>query len=242
MADWSGLTAIVAAGIAVWGQIRIHRQAAKIESIRLAEQRRIEASRTAAHYREPLARAAYDLQSRIYNILQQGLLAAYYDRGTERERTYVVENTSFLIAQYFAWVEIIRRDIQYIDLGQDGQTRQLTYLQDGITGLFLTDRFEPRLRVFAGDQRAIGERLIKEGRQGLECMGYGAYLDLVIKDGNPIIASLRDDVKGLSSSLSEARPRLVAIQHALIDLLQFLDADFIRFPKNHRSKVPAVAN
>src|ERR1700752_351953 len=98
------LVAIVSAAVAVasaaftfWGQVRTTRLAAELENVSLAEQRRFDAEKTVARYREPLARAAYDLQSRIYNILQQNLLAVYFDNGDERERSYVIENTTFLV-------------------------------------------------------------------------------------------------------------------------------------------------
>jgi len=205
----------------------------------LAEQRRFDAERTIARYREPLARAAYDLQSRLYNILQADLLGAFYDHGDDRERSYVRDNTAFLLAQYFAWTEIVRRDLQYIDLGQDEQTRKLARLQDDIYSLFQTDRYNRLFRVFAGEQRAIGERMIQNGSQGRECIGYAAYLDQVAKGGDRLTDALRNDVQDLSTHLPTARPRLVALQHALIDLLTFLDPDFIRFPKERRTKVLA---
>jgi hypothetical protein len=230
--------ALASAGFTLWGQARTTRLAAELESFRLAEQRRFEAERTAARYREPLARAAYDLQSRLYNILQQNLLAVYYEKGDERERSYVVDNTAFLVAQYFAWTEIVRRDIQYIDLGQDEQTRRLARLQDDIYSLFQTDRFGRLFRVFAGEQRAIGERMVREGPRGLECLGYAAYLDQVAKGGDRLIEALRGDVRAVSAHLPAARPRLVALQHALIDLLAFLDPDFVRFPRERRTKAP----
>lgn len=234
----SAAVALASAGIALWGQTRTTRLAAKLENLRRDEQRRFEAEQTAARYREPLVRAAYDLQSRLYNILEQDLLAVYYDEGDERERSYVVDNTSFLVAQCFAWTEIVRRDVQYIDLGQDEQTRRLARLQDEIYSLFQTDDFSRPFRVFAGEQRAIGERMIRAGPRGLECLGYAEYLDHVTEGSDRLIEALRSDVRGLSADLSQARPRLVAVQHALVDLLQFLDPNFVRFPEERRAKVP----
>lgn len=80
--------------------------------------------------------------------------------------------------------------------------------------------------------------MIKEGPRGLECVGYAEYLDHVTKGSDRLVEALRSDVRGLSANPSQARPRLIAIQHALIDLLQFLDPDFVRFPKERRTKVP----
>jgi hypothetical protein len=234
----SAAVAVASAGFAFWGQVRTARLKSELEGLRLAEQRRFEAERTTARYREPLARAAYDLQSRLFNILEQNLLVAYYERGDEHERSYVVDNTAFLMAQYFAWTEIVRRDIQYIDLGLDEHTRQLARLQDEIHSLFQTDGFDRPFRVFAGEQRAIGERMLREGPRGFECVGYAAYLDQLATSKDRLLEALRADVRATSARLVAARPRLVAIQHALIELLEFLDPKFVRFPRERRSKVP----
>ena len=104
-------SALLTALFNFWSKERVARLTAEVERLRVAEQRRIELERTTARYREPLARAAYDLQSRLYNILEQRLLM-YCVRGTPREGAYVVNNTTFLFAQYFAWTEIVRRDVQ----------------------------------------------------------------------------------------------------------------------------------
>ena len=235
----SGSVAVSSGLLAVWGQIRVARLSAGLELLKRAEERRIESEKAVSRYREPLARAAYDLQSRLYNILERGLIQVYVDEGGERERDYVVNNTAFLVAQYLAWTEIIRRDIQYIDLGGDDQTRQLARLQDDIHALFQTDRFDAIFRVFAGEQRAIGERMISDGTRGRECLGYGAFLDQVAQAADPLLEPIRENVRNLSKRLTIARPRLVAIQNALCDLLAFLDPGFVRFPKERRSKVGA---
>ncbi|MFZ5505209.1 MAG: hypothetical protein ACOY7P_06945 [Pseudomonadota bacterium] len=236
----SAAVALASAAIALWGQVRTTRLAADLEGLRVTEQRRFDAERATARYREPLARAAYDLQSRLYNILQQNLLAVHLERGDERERAYVIDNTAFLIAQYFAWTEIVRRDIQYIDLGQDEATRRLAKIQDDLTGTFQTDRHSRLFRVFAGEQRAIGERMIVEDARGPSCVGYATFLDRLAVGHDPLVENLRKDVRALSADPAAARPRLVALQNALVDVLDFLDPQSIRFPRERRSKVTTV--
>lgn len=233
----SAAVALSVAALTVWREIKSRRLEAEFEKWKLTEERRIELEKALSRYREHLARAAYDLQSRLYNILEQGLISAYLVLGGERERTYVVENTVFLFAQYLAWTEIIRRDIQFIDLGRDEQTRQLARLQDEVYSLFQTDRFHPTFRIFAGEQRAIGERMVRKGASGSDCIGYGAFLDRATELQDPLLEHLREDVQNLSTRLEAARPRLIALQHALIDLLAFLDPDVLRFPETSRSKI-----
>jgi hypothetical protein len=52
-----------------------------------------------------------------------------------------------------------------------------------------------------------------------------------------LLNALRADVRRLGDGLSEARPRLAALQHLLIDLLASLDPKNVRFPEDRRTKV-----
>jgi hypothetical protein len=119
----SPIVAIGAAAIAVWGQLRVKRVEAQLELQSAEAGRRAETEQTARRFREPLGRAAYELQSRIFNIVNRDFLKEYLTGGDERTRSYAVNHTLFVIAQYFAWTELIRREIQFIDLGADEETR-----------------------------------------------------------------------------------------------------------------------
>ena len=176
----SAVVAVGAAVIAIWGQVRVKRVEADLALQKAEADRRAETERLERKFREPLGRAAYDLQCRLFNIVarpddehpQRGrFLDIYLRGGDERTRNYAVTNTLFLIAQYFAWTELVRREIQFIDLGADEQTRQLTWLQDNIYSTWQSDEHGPLLRIFAGEQRAIGERLIREGARGQSAWG-----------------------------------------------------------------------
>ena len=134
--------AVIAAGVAllsaagtIWSSLRASANTTAIEKLKLENQRMQEAAtrqKEISRFSEPLARSAYDLQSRIYNILKQNLVRVYLTRGNQREKVYVENNTAFLICQYFCWSELVRREIQYIDLGVNEKTRQLQRLQDTI--------------------------------------------------------------------------------------------------------------
>jgi hypothetical protein len=206
------------------------------EASKVAAQRQNEISR----FSEPLARSAYDLQSRLYNILRKNLVEAYLVRGNEREKKYIVNNTVFLIAQFQCWSEIVRRRIQFIDLGKSEQTRKLLHLQDDLYDLWGTDAYPPVLRIFTGEQRALGDALIQTDEKGLqlsECIGYGTFLKTFAPSTNPLIDALRTDFAALSiNGVGAASERLKAVQNALIDLLLMLDPGYIRFPEDRRSK------
>src|SRR5450631_178247 len=184
----SSVVAVVAAGIAVWGQLRVKRVEAQLELQKAEAGRRAEAEQTARRFREPLGRAAYELQSRIFNIVQRDFLKEYLGGGDGRTRSYAINHTLFVIAQYFAWTELIRREIQFIDLGADKETRQLAQLQHKIYSGWQTDKYEhPVLRVFGGEQHAIGERMIVESPRGPQCMGYASFLDYIKGGPDPLI-------------------------------------------------------
>jgi hypothetical protein len=215
------------------------------ENARAIEQLRIdnEAAKAAAQkqaavskFSEPLARSAYDLQSRLYNILKLGLVDRFLVKGSARDKQYVIDNTAFLIAQYQCWTELARREIQFIDLGKNEETRKLSTLQDQILSAWGTDSLPPAFRLFAGEQRVIGEALIVKDEHGSECVGYGVFLKVFPPGADALIDALRTDVSSLDGGLQQAIQRLRTLQHHLIDLLKILDPDAIRFPNTAREK------
>ena len=237
----SSAVAIGAAVIAVWGQLRVKRVEALLALQKAEADRRAETKQTARRFREPLGRAAYELQSRIFNMINGGFLTAYLEGGDDRTQPYAINHTLFVIAQYFAWTELIRREIQFIDLGADEETRQLAQLQHKIYSGWQTDKYDPLLRVFGGEQHAIGERMIWEGPRGPQCMGYASFLDYLKGAPDPLICALKADVESLGARLEVAMPRLTGLQHSLIDLVVFLDPEAVRFPKKNRTKIDLKA-
>jgi hypothetical protein len=72
------------------------------------------------------------------------------------------------------------------------------------------------------------------------CTGYAAFCARLDQDKTfaAWFAQLDRDVRQLATSVDPARERLVAVQHDLIDLLDFLDESAVRFPRRLRSKIP----
>jgi hypothetical protein len=50
-----------------------------------------------------------------------------------------------------------------------------------------TDKYKPLLRVFGGEQHAIGERMIWEGPRGPQCLGFASFLDYLNRSPDPLI-------------------------------------------------------
>ncbi|WP_392339218.1 hypothetical protein [Moritella marina] len=201
------------------------------------EDRSYELEQIMNSYKAPLIHAAYDLQSRIYNIVKQGLVFVYYTSGDKSQKEYVLNNTVFVISQFFAWNEIIRKEIQFIEFANIEKTKSLSDLQDKVYSLWQTDGYHDDFYIWAGDQRGIGEVMIDSSNGKLVSLGYAKFLKVIEKGQEPLLVKLQDKVKVLFESEEIDTTRLIDIQHSLIDILTFLDPSYVRFPENTRSYI-----
>jgi hypothetical protein len=145
------VASVVSAAIAYYGQTHT-----------LRIQARREARATLQRYREPLLDGAYELQSRFYNILCLRFLETYYEGDDAWQREYAVKHTLYVVGQYFAWTEILRRRIQFLDFGKVKETREVAQLLHEIRELFRSDKghLGKPFMIWIGEQPAIGERMI----------------------------------------------------------------------------------
>jgi len=233
----AAIVAIISAVISIVGQFRVTKLNAKLAEQRESREKRQQAEEIISKYREPLAHSAYDLQAKLFNIMRQGLLQVYYVKGSESEREYTLQNTLYVIAQYLCWREIIRKEIQFFDLGEVESTRKLTELMDQVQMLFLTDGLNPVFRIFRGEQRAIGEKMIisEDGRQS--CLGYASFVENKDDSFRRWFRQLEKDVDLLSKDLLTHSERLIHLHHALIDLINYLDPNCVRFQEKYRTKI-----
>jgi hypothetical protein len=205
----------------------------------LRDQRRFEADRLVSRYREPLVHAAFELQSRIFNLTRQNLADVYYQGGTPSQRAYVVDSTCFLVAQYFAWVEIIRNAGQFLDVGEVERTRDLYHALEGVAHCWLRDDVDVSLRVFRIEQRAIGEEMIRIGDGTASCVGYAAFIDMLSGDRARFVTALHRQIETFLDDGAPLSRRLILVQTRLIDVIEFLDPNAQRFPHNQRTKLAA---
>ena len=209
-----------------------------------SHEQRDRSERLLARYSEPLTRAAFDLQSRLYNILQQGFVAP-----TFVPESYGVRSTLWLFGQYLAWVEILRREVQVLDLGDVHRTARLQLHLLDISDM-LASRTQIRDRVFnilRAEQRAIGELMVVDrevsGERRSDCMGYGAFVERM---GDAAFAEWFNELSRSMETLTHGvrgHTRPIYLQRALIDLIDFLDPERLRFPDpDVRGKVPLPPN
>jgi hypothetical protein len=206
--------------------------------------RRRETQETVARYSRPLVQAAFELQSRLYNIVRLGLFTPGWLGDDPDRRGYAETSTLWLISQYLGWMEILRREVQFLELEDITQTRQLRDRLLEVRDLLATDRIsDRRFQVNRSDQRAIGELMIvrRRGDKGTrsDCRGYAEFVEEV-RDPNfdAWLKSLRRSIAEMIDDGS-IPARLVFVQRALIDLIDLLDPKRSVFPHaDERGKLP----
>jgi hypothetical protein len=220
---WLGLASgVFATLVGALVALRQSRTDADLERLKRSLEAEAQAEEVLKRYREPLAAAAFDLQSRLYNILELEFFANFGEPHPRAEEA--VRTTLFRIAQYFGWTEILRRDIQFLSFPEAEATQRVTELQRKIAKSFLTDDHGEELMIWSDEQRAIGEQMIVEEHGKVLCMGYARFR----KECNGVFAQwreqLRDDVIGEAS-----HERMREVQHLLCDLVETLDDKRVRY-------------
>jgi hypothetical protein len=228
-----GLIAVVVSAVVALRQSQLAERLARVNHDLDAElhrrtemfDRELGAEDVLTRYREPLAAAAFDLQSRLYNILRLDFFAKYADSPDLAEE--VVLTTLFRLAQYFGWTEILRRDIQFLSFPEADETRAVAHLQSEISKCFLTHNYGLALMIWSDQQRAIGERMIVEENAKLISMGYAAFRDHCDDIFAPWTERLRADLADAA-----AQDRLRDAQHLLCELVRTLDQKRIRYTED----------
>ena len=197
-------------------------------------------------YRDPFLRTTFDLQSRMQAIVAERFLETYFDDERPDTTEYARENTLFVLAEYLGWGEILRREVRFLDLGVNELNMQWVQRQLAVRAVLQSDHLDPVFQVMHGQQRAIGEVMIvpvedrSEGGARQETLGYAAFVRR--RRDDPDFARwfqrLADDIALLAREPGRHTDRLVALQHALIDVIDFLDPKGERLPKSVRHKLP----
>lgn len=221
-------------------QAQVARLQEEVEAQQQAQSRENIALNLLRMYQDSLLQSAQDLQGKLFNILRLHLLRNFYFDGSFSEKEYSVENTLYVIAEYLCWVEVIRREVQFLSAAQEQQSHQMMQSTDNVAEAFLTSSLPATFRIFRGEQRAIGEILMTDTDNTTdrhEPIGYAAFLRMrKDEEFSRWFRKLRMDIDDLANGGGSAE-RLVRLQNALIDLIDVLDPDYVRVPQNIRGKV-----
>ncbi|GAA1755416.1 hypothetical protein [Luedemannella helvata] len=243
-AGLSALTAIGAGVVGTRSTIQTRRLEHELARELRQETRTEQAERVMRQYRDPLLQAANTLQGRLFNIVRLNYLDHYLHCGDPGEERYARDYTVFAIAEYLCWVEILAKELRFLDAGDLAGNKALLAQLDLIQVTFQSDRLPEAFRVFRGRQRAIGELMMVptgavDGPRH-ECRGFAAFSRAL--DDDPVFAAwfapLHADVYRLVGAKPEQVTRLVLLQRQLIELIDFLDPEHTRLPTPHRAQLP----
>lgn len=189
-------------------------------------QARHDAKKALDNYREPLLAASYELQARLYNILQLKFVEKYISDDTAGKRSAAIESTLYVFAQFFCWREIIRRDVQYLRFSRDRQTREIGALLQDIGETFLSEKYGSQFMIWRVEQRGLGERMIVSADSKMTCLGYASFIER-----RPTMQEwlhpLEHDLENVRDG---GRMRLTELQHLLLELVRQLDDRQKRYP------------
>jgi hypothetical protein len=220
-------------------------RAARVERLSAAEE-------IATRFREPLVQAASNLETRIYNIVELNFFDRFLGADTtDSEREYAVVNTMHVFAQYFCWVEIIRRESQFIDPRNNEKNRAVALEIEAVSHTFADsiDIQERCFRLFRGEQRALGEVMLVPvealtfGAPRWECLGYTSFVQSLENEQMARwFRTLREDIGEVSRDVANRDRRLRLIQRQLMDIIDILDPHARRVPSRLRKRLEAPSS
>jgi hypothetical protein len=239
--DASAIATMVAATIAALAAVLsawFAQRSARASRLSAAEE-------LAVKFREPLLQAAFNLQSRLFNIARGDFLTKFLNGERRGDADYPIDNTLYLIGQYLCWVEIVRRESQFLDPRSRDRERAVADHVEKVRREFAaSDRKTAELRIFRGQQRAIGELLLEPvahqmpGGPRWDCMGYARFAERVHEESlDRWFSALRDDLRAMTAQPGRGLDRMVAIQHELLELVHLLDPEAQRTSGRLRARL-----
>lgn len=186
------------------------------ERLTWRRQQQVDRERLMSEVRGPAIRAMHELERRIFGTVDEQA-GGYQSIKQEGQSQYYINATTFQIAQCCAWIEILRDKMGALDY--DKLETRLSVLSHTLQG-----GYRPHFHVFLLEQREIGERMVSIVNGEMSCKGYSEFLDLISRADAPVCFShLRERVTTMLDDWGPEAVKLVRIQHALVDMVKFLD-------------------
>jgi hypothetical protein len=244
------LAALLSALLAFFTALFVSRWETQREITKLREEAKIKQQLDLASivkkYSSPILLAAADLQDRLWHLTQNQAKASspiLLEQEASRQksslwpmtRRHYLTGTLYLFARYFAWVEILRREVQFLDFGATELTERFSKkLKDVERALAETDlqqfstvEIKADRQIFQLQQVMIGQLLMVDNDDGLFCLSYADFME---RFDDPF--STQDDFVALTDLVTRAvagnendfcLTRCIFLLNSLVDLIDFLD-------------------
>lgn len=201
------------------------------ERRRTRVQRRARLRHLASRYSVPLLQAAHSLRTRLGNTVVEQIKE--FREGPHRFRDYARYDTLYRVARYLCIVQIMWREVDFLDLGRRKRNRELIKRLAAV-GTALSDRGLGAFLILGGEQRAIGELMIDPDGPAdgpPQCLTYPRFRDRIRDDVHFVgwFKPLLDDIDTLLAA-EAVPPRLERVVAALDELIEFLDKRKVALP------------
>ncbi|MBC6447391.1 hypothetical protein [Actinokineospora xionganensis] len=222
---------VLAAAVSVGGAVVTAVLGTVFERRRTRAQRRARLRHLASRYNVPLLQAAHTLRVRLGNTVA-GQIKEFRE-GSERFQDYARYETLYRLARYLCIVQIMWREVDFLDLGRRKHNRELIKRLTAV-GTTLSDRGLGTFLILGGEQRAIGDLMIDPDSPAdgpPQCVSFPVFRDRM-RDDTRFAAwfkPLLDDIDTLLAT-EQVPPRLDRTAAALDDLTDFLDKRKIGLP------------
>jgi hypothetical protein len=214
---------VLSVAVAGWFSARTVRLSHQLEAERERRQEQKSAIQASSRVYEPLAQAAAELQSRIYNIVSTGwvgIVERYQGHGD-----YAETSTAFLFAHYFGWVEA-RRQAVLTSSGAGDRDAAVVRAIDHVRQVMRKTDHEEGFLFYQVEQRAIGELMFSwdsvDGARLPHVDGYAAF-SRRYHDDLEFRRWFHPIDRGLELVAAGQHHRLIEIHGALLDLITVLD-------------------
>ncbi|SFP41421.1 hypothetical protein SAMN05421810_102517 [Amycolatopsis arida] len=201
---------------------------ALFESRRRRGERDEERRHLVRRFRDPLLQAASGLLWRASNVIKDGD-NRFLLEDTARHRDYVRYESAYRLAAYLGWVELLFREVRFVDLGNARRNRRLVELlarvQNALSEPIPGDQ---AFRLLGGEQRALGELMVRppiEGEDAPRCLGFVEFHHRITTEERFAhwFAPLLTDIDRFAAGRRSGLARLTNLHNALVELVDFLD-------------------
>jgi len=197
-------------------------------------------------YTSPILLSAQSLRDRLENIIKniesiekQNWLPA------EGGQNYYYKSTLFVVGQFFGWVQILRRNIVYLDFAVTKETQKferfLNLIENGFTNPALYEQAKTGLPhqsqdkwVFKYILQSLGALMVTHDEQGHRAIDYVAFCKLYeSSDGDDFrswFSHLEEIFKGLNANDVRFK-RIIAIHIVINSFVDYLDPKHLHTEK-----------
>lgn len=219
------LFSVVSVVLSGYMSVRQQRISARLRHEEKRHEKEESALAAAQRVYEPMAQAAAELQSRIYNIVENDWVTL--TKRYEGHGDYPTKSTAFLFAHYFGWIEARRQSV-LVSSGKGGRDEKVQSLIDDVQKIMRRSEDSAGFSFFSAEQRAIGELMFywevvpDSGLRIPHVLGYAGFSTKYKDDPgfrewfNPVDA-------GMARVAGGDNHRLIDIQGALVHLILELD-------------------